>query len=290
MPIPRIRTITAEALLASKRPFKVLDATWYPPDGGAGHSEFLKERILHAVYFDVDAPKTPSPYPHMLPSATLFARYAGSLGIKRDDVVVLYDKPGFLSAPRGAFIFALFNHPEVYLLDNFEEYKRLGGPLEHGEVHNPPPVDYVLSEEQIGSDAGQSVVDFERVQDLLLKGSYGSKFNLIDARPRNRWTGESAELRPGMKSGHIPGSVSVPFPEVLEHGTFKTSEKLRQLLRQKKVDPDLQTIVMCGSGVTACVVKTALDPLLSSPALIYDGSWSEWAIRAPDSTVVKGDK
>lgn len=291
MAVPRIRTISAEALLALQRPVKILDATWYPPDGGAGYSEFVKDRIANATYFNVDAPKVPSPYPHMLPTASIFASYAGSLGIKRDDVVVVYDKPGFLSAPRAMFLFGLFKHPEVYLLDNYEEYKRLNGALEHGEPSKPSPVHYETPAEADSEAIKEyAVADFEEISNLLASGDYGKSVNLLDARPHGRWTGETPEQRPGMKSGHIPGSVSVPFPAVLEHGTFKSPEKIKELLKEKSINPELPTIVMCGSGVTACVIKTALDPLLKSPARLYDGSWSEWARRAPESGVVKGSK
>ena len=283
----RVRVLSAEkylSLIAAKTPLVTLDCSWYPA-GKDGHAEYKAEHIRGARYFDFNELKTESPYPHMLPrDFPEFAAAAGRLGVRRSDHIVVYDHATYLSAPRVAWLLATFGHPNVFLLDNYRAYKQLGGEVASGESPAVEPTQYLPA-----GEPAPSVAPWLEFDDVLSLVESEAPVNIIDARGAERFSGAQPEPRPGVQSGHIPGSKKIPFSSVVdEHGHFKTGDELRALLAAQHVDPSKRTVILCGSGVTAVVVKTALDESLGTNAEIYDGSWAEWGQRAPAKFVVKG--
>lgn len=276
------RIITAKDLLARTKPFVAIDATWFMPDSPRdAKAEYIAERLPEARFFDLDGVKTESTYPHMMPSKRQFETAIGKMGISPNDFVVVYDKQSVFSSPRVRWMFETFGHPHTALLDNYAEYKRLGGPIESGEPKAVKPVDYSI--------AGEPArwVSYEDLKEIVEEQP--NTYHILDARPNPRFTGEAPEPRPGLSSGHVPGSRSLPFSEVVDQGVaaFRPDSEIKSKLEQLNVLDGKPVIVMCGSGVTACVIKDAIDPFLSSPALVYDGSWSEWAARAPADLIEK---
>ncbi len=103
-------------------------------------------------------------------------------------------------------------------------------------------------------------------------------FEIVDARPEGRFLGRDPEPRPGVPSGHIPGSKSLPFKLLLNpDDTFKTNEEIKQVFEQKEVDLGKFVVTTCGSGVTASVINFALELIGVSRKAVYDGSWAEFA-------------
>lgn len=264
-------TISAKNLLARKEPFVAVDATWFMPNAGRnGKEEYVQERLPGAVFYDMSKIKADSPYPHMMVTKAEFEKAVGELGIKPDDFVVIYDKQAVFSSPRVQFVFDTFKHPNAVILDNYAEYKRLGGPIESGEPKPREPTKY--------SQPGDAKpwVTFEQ-----LKSDVESKKDqhLLDARPG-----------PMFAAGHVPGAKSLPFPEVLVPGgesVFKSDADLVAKLNELDVLDGKPVVVMCGSGVTACVVKAAIDKFLETPSQVYDGSWGEWSVRASPELIEK---
>ena len=101
---------------------------------------------------------------------------------------------------------------------------------------------------------------------------------LVDARPQGRFEGTVPEPRPGMRSGHIPGSRSVPYAGLFDPatGAMKPLEDLRGAFVNAGVDLDRPIVTTCGSGVSALVLTLALYRLGVRGSALYDGSWSEW--------------
>lgn len=187
-----------------------LSAEWFlPTDPRTGHSEFQKCRIPTARFFDLDDIKdAASPYPHMLPSAPVFASAMGKLGIRRADTVVVYDSPslGIFSAPRAAWTLRVFGHEKVHLLNNFKVWVEEGLPIEAGtpEVHEQTVYEVVAPDPRM-------VADFEEVKVLAEMRLEGGKSDvqLLDARPGGRFKGVDPEPRPGVCTvsrdcGHRP--------------------------------------------------------------------------------------
>ncbi|KAI1114507.1 Rhodanese-like domain-containing protein [Nemania sp. NC0429] len=272
-----------------------LCASWFlPNDSRTGIEAFRQKRIPKARFFDLDKVKDKhSPYPHMLPSPQQFAQAMSNLGIRKDDTVVVYDSHelGIFSAPRVGWTLRVFGHPKVHLLNNFKQWVDEGYPTESGELFtiecNPYPIPK-LDEAKVAS--------YEEVREVAAdsnkEGAEG--IQIIDARPRGRFTGEDPEPREGLSSGHMPGSINIPFSEVLDPATkaFLPKDQLRKLFEQKGIDPSKPIISSCGTGVTAVVIDAALEEAGYGSAenrRVYDGSWTEWAQRVEpsDSLIIK---
>ena len=84
------------------------------------------------------------------------------------------------------------------------------------------------------------------VREALASGSA----QVVDARPADRFRGEAPEPRPGLRSGHMPGSLNLPFVDIVEHGRLKPPEALKAVFAEHQVDLEKPIITTCGSGVT----------------------------------------
>lgn len=257
-----------------------LCASWFlPNDERSGIQVFREQRIPKARFFDLDKViDKRSPYPHMLPDATGFAAAMSELGIRKEDTVVVYDSQqlGIFSAPRVAWTLRLFGHSKVHILNNFKLWVEQGLPTESGELYSVECGPYPIPE--FNED---KVASFEEVKDIAKdynkEGAEGVQ--ILDARPPGRFSGEAPEPREGLSSGHMPGSINVPFSVVLDPETksFLSPEKLRKLFTEKGVDPNKPIISSCGTGVTACVIDTALEVAgygTPESRRVYDGSWT----------------
>ncbi|KAG2421351.1 hypothetical protein HFD88_005326 [Aspergillus terreus] len=273
-----------------------LCSAWFmpnDPEGRKGIDIFRKHRIPQARFFDLDAIKDPeSPYPHMLPTAETFAEAMSELGIRRDDEVVVYDTEelGIFSAPRVGWTLRVFGHPKVHILNNYRLWVREGYPTETGEPQAVEKTSY-----PVPTYDSKLVIPYLELKEIAKEHrKEGAKeVEILDARSYGRWAGTDPEPRPGLSSGHIPGSKSLPFQELLdpETKTFRPASELRALFEAREVDASKSIISSCGTGVTATIIETALaeaeygDPNLRR---VYDGSWTEWAQRVkPEDGLIK---
>ena len=113
-------------------------------------------------------------------------------------------------------------------------------------------------------------------------------WQILDARSAPRFRGEVEEPRAGLRSGHIPGSLNLPFGNLLNpDGTMKPPADLRAAMEAAGVDLSRPVITSCGSGVTAAILSLALEILGHRNHSLYDGSWTEWGAY-PDLKVEKG--
>lgn len=254
-------------------------ASWFLPTSPLnGLQTFREKRIPNSRFFDIDKViDRHSPYPHMLPTSTDFAKAMSGLGIRRDDTVVVYDSHelGIFSAPRVAWTLKIFGHDSVHILNNFKLWVEEGLPTESGEFYNVDTCVY-----QIPDFNNTKLIEFEEVKevvaDLNKEGSEGVQ--ILDARPKGRWSGADPEPRPGLESGHIPGSVSVPFSELLDPTTkaILPKDKLQEIFSKKGIDPKKPIISTCGTGVTAAIIDAALSEAgyPEEGRRLYDGSWT----------------
>lgn len=229
-------------------------------------AEFERGHIPGAVYFDIDdvADKNTT-LPHMLPTAEAFAAAVGKLGINDQQTIVFYDGGNQFSAPRGWWTFRNFGAQNVFVLDEgLQGWTSRGNALETGPAQ-PTPATFRAHFN------AEAVVDMQQVEQAM-----NDQRQILDARATPRFYAQAPEPRPGLHRGHIPGSINIPYGDLLENGRFKSLEALKKTFDEKGVDINAPTIVSCGSGVTAAVLAFGLQSLGAKQVKLYDGAWSEW--------------
>lgn len=248
---------------------RVVDASWHMPAAGRNaFEEYKSAHIPGAVFFDIDAVSDQeSDLPHMLPSPTMFSSRVRKMGLGSGNKIVVYDTEGLFSAARVWWMFRAMGHQDVAVLDGgFPKWRNDGYPVE-----DLPPVP---RERHFIARFNSSVV---RDKAQVLKASQSGGEQIIDARGPGRFKGEEPEPREGMRSGHIPGAMNVPFPTLLnEDKTMKSPDELRALFEGAGLNYDAPAVTSCGSGVTACMLTLALELTGKKDVAVYDGSWAEW--------------
>ena len=257
----------------------VLDASWYlPAQGRNAKAEFESAHVPGAVFFDQDDVVDPaSRLPHTLPSAEIFARAVGRLGIVETDTIVVYDGLGLFSAPRAWWMFRTFGARDVRLLDGgFPAWSAAGLPTESG-AGAPSPRRFAAS---LDASAVAGLADMRAHVEA-------GDIAIADARPAERFEGHVPEPREGVRAGHMPGARSLPFLTLAVSGRLKPPEELRAAFAEAGIDPDAPVVTSCGSGITAAVINLALESLGNRKSKLYDGSWTEWGSRT-DTPVATG--
>ncbi len=269
--------LVSAAALLGRTDVKLLDATYYLPNEGKDAAAlFAQAHIPGARFFDIDkVADQSSGLPHMLPSGSVFAEALGRLGVDSADRVVVYDQRGIFSAPRLWWMLRAFSHDDVQVLDGgLPAWIAAGGTTESGEPAPAAPAHFTAG---FRSRMVRSLDDMQN--NLKTRQAL-----VLDARSAARFFAGVPEPRPGMRSGHIPGSGSLPYTELLENGHFLPPGKLRAKFIEIGADGSDPLIATCGSGVTACVLALGLTLAGLPEAAIYDGSWAEWGSR--DDTAI----
>ncbi len=269
---PLVSTEWLAAHLGDPR-VKVVDASFKMPGVlPLPVDDYLAAHIPGAVFFDVDAVSDHAvDLPHMYPSEEQFSRDVGALGISSDDTVVLYDAGGWVAAPRAWWMFLSFGHANVSILDGgLKKWRAEGRPVDAGKVTLPA-----------ARFTAKFDPSFVRSKAQLVANLDSRAEQTIDARAANRFEGSVAEPRPGLRSGHIPGSRNLPYNELFDAatGTMKPLDDLRKAFDKSGLDLARPVVTTCGSGVSAAVLTLALYRLGVRGSALYDGSWSEWGMQ-----------
>ncbi|MCE0828839.1 sulfurtransferase [Buttiauxella sp. A2-C2_NF] len=245
----------------------VLDATLKKTVNIIGENK--KEVIPGAVYFDLDNVFSvqDSELPHTFPSFSCMSALLGATGLTPQSKVVVYDQQGIYSAPRVWWMLKVMGIQKVYLLDGgLPAWKEAGFAV--WENHSFP----MATQDQSFCAQSESMVDKRTV----FSNIDTQQFVVVDARPAARFNGVQAEPRAGLRCGHIPGSVNIPFTEVLTEGKYQSQDFLTTLFDRQGLLPHNSLVFSCGSGVTACIVLIAAYLAGFTHLKVYDGSWAEW--------------
>ena len=259
----------------------ICDATKYlPNENRDGAAEFQAAHIPGARYFDIDLmADQDTDLPHMIPSPGRFAKLIGALGIGNKTRVVFYDQKGLTSAARGWWLMDLFGHDRVAVLDGgLPKWQRENRPVETG------PAKPVSAPADFRPDF--RAARLRGIGDMLANVASQAEL-VLDARAAGRFTGSTPEPRAGMRSGHMPGAVSLPYTDLLHaDGTFRPVPELRARFAAAGADGARPVVTSCGTGVTAAILTLGRRLAGLPEGALYDGSWTEWGGRA-DTPVVQ---
>ncbi|KAJ7992126.1 hypothetical protein DPEC_G00275310 [Dallia pectoralis] len=266
---------------------RVLDSSWYLPKlKRDARAEFNQQHIPGTAFFDIDeCSDRTSSLGHMLPNPGEFGEYVGDLGIGNDTHVVVYDTSDFgsYSAPRVWWMFRVFGHDSVSVLDGgMKNWLAEGHPVT-AEHSQPEPAEFNAT-----ADRSSWVKTYEDV----LENIRTKQVQVVDARSAGRFRGTEPEPRDDTEPGHIPGTINMPFANFMgASGKVLEPEVLSKMFQDAGLDLKKPFWVSCGSGVTACHVVLAAHLLGHSGSVsVYDGSWSEWFKRAAPEHVISEGK
>jgi thiosulfate/3-mercaptopyruvate sulfurtransferase len=259
----------------------IIDASWHLPTAKRdAKAEFAEAHIPGAQFFDIDElSDTTSPLPHMLPSPEKFSSRMRKMGIGDGKRVIAYDSVGLFSAARAWWMFKVFGHEDVAVLDGgLRKWLAEGRPTQDGPAQKPQERHFTARARPM------MVKDYEDVAAALKSGSA----QIADARSGTRFRGEEAEPRPGLRAGHMPGARNVHYASLLNaDGTLKPPAEIEAVFKAAGVDVTKPIITSCGSGVTAAILTLGLTLIGARNHALYDGSWTEWGSN-PASEVVTG--
>ncbi|MDE2620600.1 MAG: 3-mercaptopyruvate sulfurtransferase [Sphingomonadales bacterium] len=259
---------------------RIVDASKHLPEAGRdARAEYEDGHIPGAVFLDLENLVEPSAaVENTLPSPERFASAMQALGLGDGSRIVLYDDSAVKSSARAWFMLRMFGAHHVAILDGgLAAWVAAGHPLESGvKTHRHRHFTAWSDPAQVRSKA------------QVLANLASRAEQVVDARGAPRFTGASPETRPGLASGHIPGSLNVPYTALYRaDGTFRSPAELREVFTQAGVDLTKPVVTSCGSGVTACVVAFALHLMGKDDVALYDGSWTEWGAD-PDTPKAVG--
>jgi thiosulfate/3-mercaptopyruvate sulfurtransferase len=248
----------------------ILDASWHLPTAGRdAKAEFAAAHIPGAQFFDIDdLSDTTSPLPHMLPPPEKFASRMRRMGVGDGKRIIAYDTTGLFSAARCWWMFKVFGHEDVAVLDGgLKKWLAEGRSVEDGpalkpqERHFTPRVRAMM------------VKDMKQVATALKTGTA----QVADARSGTRFRGEEVEPRPGVRAGHMPGAKNVHYASLLNpDGTLKSPAEIEAVFKAAGIDLTKPIITSCGSGITAAILSLGLTLIGAKDHALYDGSWTEW--------------
>uniref|UniRef100_M8BAE6 3-mercaptopyruvate sulfurtransferase n=1 Tax=Aegilops tauschii TaxID=37682 RepID=M8BAE6_AEGTA len=253
---------------------KILDASWYMPhesrDAWQEYQMFRYAQVAHipgALYFDIDGISDRTTHlPHMLPLEEAFAAAVSALGISNHDKVIVYDGKGFYSAPRVWWMFRILGHDKVWVLDGgFPQWQasgfNIGSSCPDDAVLKSKAANIAVETAYNGELANAATFQTEFRHQLLwtlekVKHNVAAKAHqVVDARVKGRFDGVMPEPREGVRSGHIPGTKCVPFPEMSDGAqTLLPADELSKKFEQAGISLDGPIVLTCASGVTACIL------------------------------------
>lgn len=261
----------------------ILEATFFLPNQGRDAiAEFEAGHIIGAQHFDIDGvADRSSDLPHMLPSEKQFSEQMQLLGVNNNSKIVVYDRSPFLSSARCWWMFRLFGHQDIRVLDGgYQAWKNATDLIQSGPAEQAKQGNFVSK-----PSAGTGHITLAELRDVIADKT---SQQILDARPSARFTGEGTEPRPGLPSGHMKGACNLPIMEILDdNGFLKAEDALKISFTDAGIDLNTPIITTCGSGVTAAGLTLALATIGVDTVRLYDGSWTEWASQ-PDADIEKG--
>lgn len=281
---PLISTADLATRLADRQ-LRIVDCRFELSDAEAGARAYALSRIPHARHADLnrdlsDLSQSATHGRHPLPDLTRLAASLARLDLTRDAHVVAYDQDSGVYAARLWWLLRSLGFTHVKVLNGgFAAWQAEGLPV---ETEAPPrqPASRLPANLQLPATAW---LDADAVQ----RGLANRAIVLIDARGAQRFRGEVEPIDP--VAGHVPGAINRPYTDNLgPDGRFKEPGQLRaEFARLLNGHSPGEVVHMCGSGVTACHNRLAMDHAGLRGSRLYPDSWSGW-ITDPARPVAVG--
>jgi thiosulfate/3-mercaptopyruvate sulfurtransferase len=265
---------------------KVVDVSQHLPiTNRVALNEYLKEHILGAIFLNqADLADPNSPLPNTVPQPEHFSKIVSGHGISSTDSIILYDADGIGAAPRAWWLFKYFGHKNVFVLDGgLCKWKLEQKPIESGIHSTQTKATFKISKPLVTKASYEDV----RGINIASLNNINNANQIVDARSAKRFSGEDPEPDKGISSGHMPGSLNLPWTLLVNKidGTMLPGESIKEVLSKQGIDINKPILASCGSGVTACVILFALHLIGKKDVSLYDGSWSEWARLNPNEII-----
>ena len=250
-----------------------LDATFHLPNSDRNaKNEFISKHIPGSRFFDIDQiSDKSSDLPHMLPSASDFSQMISSLGINNTDTVVMYDNSIFFSAARAWWMFKIFGHQKIKIIDGgLTAWLNEKGPTSNATIEI---TETYYKADKINYDL------YETLDGILKNLNFNIGNVIIDARGEDRFYGKVEEPRKGVRKGHIPNSINIPITSIIntDDNCLKSKNAIKKTFYDLGItNNETQLVMTCGSGVTACGLAIAAQMIGFKKIKVYDGSWGEW--------------
>jgi thiosulfate/3-mercaptopyruvate sulfurtransferase len=269
MSSPIVTAAWLNTQLAQPNPnIAIVDCRFALADPNLGQHQYHTAHIPGSHYLDLNRDLS-SPIEihggrHPLPDATVLGAKLATIGINSDTLVIAYDDSRFAFTARLWWLLRYYGHPQVAILDGgYTNWVKAGYPVTADLPASVPAGNF---QPQIQADA---IVDIDAVRSI----QHAPSHVLIDSREVDRYLGKTEPIDP--IAGHIPGAVNYPWQDVTTADGFGLSIEQQQD-RWEVISPNVQPIVYCGSGVTACVNLLSLSIAGIDNAKLYPGSWSDW--------------
>ncbi|MEP1553954.1 MAG: rhodanese-like domain-containing protein [Paraglaciecola sp.] len=226
--------------------------------------------IPNSIFFDFENVfcDQDSPWPHTMPSKKQFSEHIANIGVSTDNLIVVYDNKGVYSSPRVWWMLKSMGFKRVYVVEGGLPKWLKEGRQGDNSLTVKPPIEQV--------NVNFSSAFFTTAENIL--AAQGT-VNVLDARSEGRFYGTAPEPREGLRSGHVPGAINLPFTELINGTQLKSTSELTSIFESLNIHPHEKLVFSCGSGVTACILALAASQLGYKHLAVYDGSWSEWGAR-----------